>query len=381
MDFGIPRNIYREEHEIFRKSVARFLQEEVLPDYEKWEDEGRTPQAIWCRAGELGLLGTSIPEDYGGMGGDFLFDAIVIEELGRHCVAAPAWDMHAYIIAPFLIKFASDEQKHAWLPKMASGEFISCIGLTEPDGGSDLKELKTSAKIEGDGYVISGAKTFITNGHIANRILLAAKTKPELGAKGISLFWIDLNSDGVSRGKNLKKIGNKAQDTAELFFDGVKVPIECRLGEENHGWHILMDGLVRERLVVAVRSIVMAEAAVTQTISYTKERQAFGQTVFDFQNTQFKLAELAADVETARPFMDRCIELHVKDEISPEVAAKAKLTITELADKVLDTCLQLHGGYGYMWDFPIARAWADARVHRIYAGTNEVMKYIIARDL
>ena len=381
MEFGLPRTIYAEEHEIFRNSVARFLQEEVLPDYEKWEDEGRTPPEIWHRAGELGLLGTSIPEEYDGMGGDFLFDAIVIEELGRFGIAAPAWDMHGYIIAPFLTKFATDEQKQDWLPKMASGDFISCIGLTEPGGGSDLKELKTSAKADGNGYVINGAKTFITNGHIANRILLAVKTAPELGAKGVSLFWVDLNSEGVSRGRNLKKIGNKAQDTAELFFDEVKVPADSRLGEENAGWHILMDGLVRERLVVAVRSIVMAEAAVTQTIAYTKERQSFGQSVFNFQNTQFKLAELAADLETARPFMDRCIELHVTDEISPEVAAKAKLTMTELADKVLDDCLQLHGGYGYMWDFPIARAWADARVHRIYAGTNEVMKYIIARSL
>ena len=381
MQFDIPRTIFAEEHEIFRNSVARFLKEEVLPDYEKWEDEGRTPPEIWRRAGELGLLGTSIPEEFDGMGGDFLFDAIVIEELGRYGVAAPALDMHAYIITPFLMKFATDEQKQDWLPKMSSGEFISCIGLTEPGGGSDLKELKTSAKAKGNGYVINGAKTFITNGHIANRVLLAARTGQDLGAKGISLFWVDLNSDGVTRGQNLKKIGNKAQDTAELFFDDVKVPADCRLGDENDGWRILMDGLVRERLVVAVRSIVMAEAAVAQTVAYTKERQTFGQSVFDFQNTQFKLAELAADVEAARPFMDRCIELHVTDEIMPVMAAKAKLTMTELADKVLDDCLQLHGGYGYMWEFPIARAWADARVHRIYAGTNEVMKYIIARGL
>jgi len=381
MNFGVPRNIYREEHEIFRDSVARFLADEVLPDYESWEDAGRTPPEIWRRAGELGLLGTSIPEEFGGMGGDFLFDAIVIEELGRYSVAAPAWDMHAYIIAPFLMKHGTEEQKADWLPKMASGEFISAIGLTEPGGGSDLKELKTSAKASGNGYLINGSKTFITNGHIANRILLAAKTDPSLGAKGISLFWVDLESDGVSRGRNLKKIGNKAQDTAELFFDDVQVPADCRLGEENEGWAILMEGLVRERLVVAVRSIVMAEAAVDQTVAYTKDRKTFGQTVFDFQNTQFKLAELSAEVEAQRPFIDRCIGMHVTDELSPETAAKAKLVATELADKVLDDCLQLHGGYGYMWEFPIARAWADARVHRIYAGTNEVMKYIIARDL
>ena len=381
MQFGIPRDIYQEEHEIFRASVGRFLTEEVLPDYASWEEAGRTPPEIWRRAGELGLLGTSIPEEYGGMGGDFLFDAIVIEELGRHTVSAPAWDMHAYIIAPFLMKFGTEEQKTDWLPKMASGEFISAIGLTEPGGGSDLKQLKSTAKPSGNGYKINGSKTFITNGHIANRVLLAVKTDPALGAKGISLFWVDLNAEGVTRGRNLKKIGNKAQDTAELFFDDVAVSADCRLGDENDGWRILMDGLVRERLVVAVRSMVMAEAAVDQTIEYTKNRETFGQTVFDFQNTQFKLAQMVAEIEAMRPFIDRCIERHVSDEVSPESAAMAKLTATELADRVLDDCLQLHGGYGYMWEFPIARAWADARVHRIYAGTNEVMKYIIARDL
>ncbi|MDA0239701.1 MAG: acyl-CoA dehydrogenase family protein [Proteobacteria bacterium] len=383
MQFGIPRTIYGDEHEIFRESVARFLKEEVLPQYEAWEDAGRTPREIWKRAGDIGILGTSTPENYGGMGGDFLFDAIVIEELGRYGVAAPAWDMHAYIIAPILQEFCTEDQKQAWLPPMVSGEVISCIGLTEPGGGSDLKEIKTSAKRDGAGdeYVINGAKTFITNGHIADYILLATKTDPSFGAKGLSTFWVDLSLPGISRGKNLKKIGNKAQDTAELFFDDVRVPAANIVGGINEGWKVLMEGLVQERLVVAVRSVVMAEAAVDQTIAYTKERQAFGQTVFDFQNTQFKLAEMAADVEAARPFVDRCIELHTRGELSMDVAAKSKLWTTELADRVLDECLQLHGGYGYMWEFPIARAWADARVHRIYAGTNEVMKYIISRNL
>jgi len=381
MDFEIPRTIFGQEHEIFRDTVARFLKNEVLPHYDAWEDAGRTPPEIWRRAGELGLLGTSIPAAHGGMGGDFLFDAIVIEELGRHGVAAPAWDMHAYIIAPFLVRHATQKQKLHWLPKMASGEHISAIGLTEPGGGSDLRALKTTAERVGADYVINGAKTFITNGHIANRILLAAKTDPTLGAKGVSLFWVDLATDGVTRGRNLKKIGNKAQDTAELFFDGVRAPADARLGGENEGWSILMDGLVRERLVVAVRSIVLAEAAIDQTIEYVKQRRAFGQTVFDFQNTKFKLAEMVSEVEASRPFIDKCIELHVAGEASPELAAKAKLTTTELAHRVLDECLQLHGGYGYMWEFPIARAWADARVHRIYAGTIVVMKHIISRNL
>ena len=381
MHFEIPRTLYTEEHEIFRESIAKFLRDEVLPHYASWEDAGRTPPEIWLRAGEFGILGTSIPEQYGGMGGNFLYDAVVIEELGRYSVAAPAWDLHGYIIAPFLIQYGTEKQKTSWLPYMASGEHIAAIGLTEPGGGSDLKDLKTSAKLDGDGYVINGAKTFISNGHIANRILLATKTDPSLGKKGISLFWIDLNADGVSRGRNLRKIGNKAQDTAELFFDNVRVSTECRLGAENDGWRILMNGLVRERLVVAIRSIVIAEAAIDQTISYTKDRKTFGQTVFDFQNTKFKLAEMVADLEALRPFVDHCIELHLSGDVTPELAAKAKLTTTELADQVLDECLQLHGGYGYMWDVPIARNWADARVHRIYAGTNEVMKHIISRSL
>lgn len=381
MQFGIPRTLYAEEHELFRETVARFLQKEVLPVYEEWEDAGKTPRSIWKRAGEVGLLGTSIPEAYGGFGGDFCFDAIVIEELGRYGVAAPAWDVHAYIIAPILEKFCSESQKQEWLPKMVSGESILAIGLTEPGGGSDLKELRTSAVGDGGEFVVNGSKTFITNGHIADYVLLAAKTAPELGAKVVSLFMLDLTLPGVSRGRNLKKIGNKAQDTAELFFENVRVPASKMVGSLNQGWEILMDGLVQERLVVAVRSAVLAEVAVDQTIEYTKTRRAFGQTVFDFQNTQFKLAEMSADVEAARPFVDRCIELHAKGELSMNVAAKAKLWTTELADRVLDDCLQLHGGYGYMWEFPIARAWADARVHRIYAGTNEVMKYIISKNL
>ncbi len=383
MQFEIPRTIYAEEHEMFRTTVARFLTDEVLPEYDKWEEAGRTPRDIWLRAGEVGLLGTSIAEAYGGAGGDFLFDAIVIEELGRYGVAAPAWDMHAYIIASILSNFCSEEQKTEWLPKMATGDVISAIGLTEPGGGSDLKEIKTTAiaTSNGDEFVINGAKTFITNGHIADYLLLAAKTEPELGAKGLTLFWLDLSLPGISRGRNLKKIGNKAQDTAELFFDDVGVTAANIVGGLNKGWEVLIDGLAQERLVVAVRSIVLAEVAVDQTIEYTKQRKAFGQTVFDFQNTQFQLAAMAADVEAGRPFIDRCIELHAQSGLSPVLAAKAKLWSTELADRVLDECLQLHGGYGYMWEYPIARAWADARVHRIYAGTNEVMKYIIARDL
>ncbi len=381
MNLWIPRRIYGEEHEMFRETVGRFLKEEVLPFYSEWEEAGRTPKKIWQRAGEVGLFGTSTEEEFGGIGGNFLFDAIVLEELGRFGVAAPAFDMHAYIIMPILNKFCNKKQKKDWLPKMVSGDWISAIGLTEPGGGSDMKEMRTTAELDGNDYIINGSKTFITNGHIADYVLLATKTDLSLGARGVSMFWVDMSLPGVTRGKNLKKIGNKAQDTAELFFDDVRVPVGNIVGELNQGWSLLMDGLAQERLVVALRSIAMAEVAVEQTIEYTKQRKTFGKTVFDFQNTQFKLAEMSADVEAGRPFIDRCIELHTEEGVSPELAAKAKLWATELADRVLDECLQLHGGYGYMWEFPIARAWADARVHRIYAGTNEVMKYIIARSL
>jgi len=366
---------------MFRASVQSFLEAEVVPHYADWEEAGYTPRDIWLRAGEMGLLGTGIPEEYGGSGGDFLWDAIVIEELGRYGLAAPAWDMHGHIIAPMIAAHGTEEQKRRILPAMAAGESIFCIGLTEPGGGSDLAALRTRATEAGNGFLVNGSKIFITNGHIADYILLAANRHPDRGAKGVSLFLVPLDSDGVTRGRNLKKIGNKAQDTAELFFDDVRLPGSALLGDSEQGWSQLMHGLARERMVTAVRSMAIAEVALEQTVAYTKDRTAFGQRVFDFQNTQFKLAELATACTAMRPFVDRLIRLLAEDELGAELAAMAKLASTELADRVLDECLQLHGGHGYMWDTPIARAWADARVHRIYAGTNEIMKYIIGRSL
>lgn len=378
---ALPRTLFSPDHEMFRDSVQAFLETEVVPHYADWEEAGRTPREIWRRAGELGLLGTGIPEEYGGSGGDFLWDAIVIEELGRYGLAAPAWDMHGHIIAPIVAAHGTGEQKRRILPAMAAGESIFCIGLTEPDGGSDLAALRTRATPSGNGFLVNGSKTFITNGHIADYILLAANRHPERGAKGVSLFLVPLDSDGIRRGRNLKKIGNKAQDTAELFFDDVRLPGSALLGDSEQGWSQLMHGLARERMVVAVRSMAIAEAALEQTVAYTKDRKAFGQRIFDFQNTQFKLAELATACTALRPFVDRSIQLLARDELSAELAAMAKLASTELADRVLDECLQLHGGHGYMWETPVARAWADARVHRIYAGTNEIMKYIVGRAL
>ncbi|MDE0702188.1 MAG: acyl-CoA dehydrogenase family protein [Rhodospirillaceae bacterium] len=381
MPADLPRTLFSPDHELFRASVRSFLEAEVVPHYADWEEAGYTPRDIWLRAGEMGLLGTGIPEEYGGAGGDFLWDAIVIEELGRYGLAAPAWDMHGHIIAPMIAAHGTEEQKRRILPAMAAGESIFCIGLTEPGGGSDLAALRTRATESGNGFLVNGSKTFITNGHIADFVLLAANRHPDRGAKGVSLFIVPLDSDGITRGRNLKKIGNKAQDTAELFFDDVRLPGSALLGDSEQGWSQLMHGLARERMVVAVRSMAIAEAALEQTVAYTKDRTAFGQRIFDFQNTQFKLAELATACTAMRPFVDQSIDLLARDELSAERAAMAKLALTELADRVLDECLQLHGGHGYMWETPIARAWADARVHRIYAGTNEIMKYIVGRSL
>ena len=381
MRYSIPRMLYDESHETFRRTVRQFLGNEVLPSYAEWEKAGITPRSIWRRAGELGLLGTSIAPEYGGAGAGFKFDAIVMEELGYWGIGAPSWDLHAYIVAPYLSEFATQAQKRRWLPGMASGEVIASIGMTEPDSGSDLKAMRTSARREGDDYVINGAKTFITNGVNGDLIVLAAKTEPALGAKGVSLFLVDTRTTGYRKGRNLGKIGNKGQDTAELFFDDMRVPADARLGPENEGWRMLMHGLVQERLIVAIRSLSMCEAAYDQTLEYVKTRRAFGGLVFDFQTTRFKLAETLTAIEAMRPFLDRCVELHAAGTLTPELAAKAKLAVTELADVVIDDCLQLHGGYGYTTDFPISRLWTDARVHRIYAGTNEVMKHIIAKTL
>jgi len=381
MEHAIPRALYESDHETFRRTVRQFIANEVLPEYAKWEEAGITPRAIWRRAGEIGILGTSIPAEYGGAGGGFLYDAIVMEELGYWGIGAPSWDLHSYIVAPYLVEFGTDAQKRRWLPGMASGEVIASIGMTEPDSGSDLKGMRTGARRDGEHYVINGAKTFITNGINGDLIVLAAKTAPALGAKGVSLFLVDTATPGYRKGRNLHKIGNKGQDTAQLFFDDVRVPAGALLGRENDGWRMLMHGLVQERLIVAIRSLSMCEAAFDQTLEYVRTRRAFGSLILDFQNTRFKLAEIATAIDAMRPFLDQCVALHARGALTPVLAAKAKLGVTEVADRVIDACLQLHGGYGYTTDFPISRLWTDARVHRIYAGTNEVMKHIIGKAL
>jgi acyl-CoA dehydrogenase len=381
MPLWLPREIFESEHELFRDQVRRFIAEEMLPDYAKWEEAGMAPREIWAKAGAAGLLGTSIPTDYGGSEAGFVYDSIVIEELGRAGAAGPSFDLHSFIVAPFLIKFGTDAQKQKWLPGMAGGTIISSVAMTEPDSGSDLQAVRTGAVRKGDRYVVNGSKIFITNGIVGDLCLLVVKTDPALGAKGVSLLLVDAKSKGYEKSRNLKKIGNKAQDTAVLYFDDLEVPVENRLGGENEGWRLLMSGLVQERLIVAVRAVATCEEALAQTIAYTKQRKAFGQRVFDFQNTRFTLADLVTETQIARHFMDRCIKLHAAGQCDMRTAAMAKLSTTELQQKVLDACLQLHGGTGYMWETWIARQWADTRVHRIYAGTNEIMKELIGRTL
>ncbi len=378
---GIPRTLFGPEHELFRDTVRRFLEAEILPYHEDWEEARLVPREAWLKAGETGLLGTSIGEEYGGSGAGFLFDVIVLEELGRSGATGPGWDLHAYIVAPYIEKYGTEAQKRRWLPAMSAGKAIAAIAMTEPGTGSDLKAIRTTAIRDGDDYVINGSKTFITNGINADLVLLVTKTDASLGARGISLFLVDTKTAGFRHGRNLKKIGLKAQDTAEMFFDDVRVPATDMLGEANDGWRHLMDELVQERLVVAVRAMATAEVALEQTVAYTKDREAFGHKVFEFQNTRFTLAQLATDIQVGRVFTDRCIALHAEGRCDAATAAMAKLWVTELEGRVLDACLQLHGGYGFMWEFPIARAWADSRVHRIYAGTNEIMKEIVARTL
>ena len=377
----LPRDLFDADHELFRDQVRRFIESEMLPDYAKWEEAGIAPREIWAKAGEAGLLGTSIPAEHGGSEAGFVYDSIVIEELGRAGTAGPSFDLHSYIVAPFLIKFGTDAQKKQWLPGMAAGTTIASVAMTEPDSGSDLQAVRTTAVRKGDKYVVNGSKIFITNGIVGDLCLLVTKTDSARGAKGVTLLLVDTKSKGYGKSRNLKKIGNKAQDTAVLYFDDLEVPVENCLGGENEGWRLLMSGLVQERLIVAVRAVATCEAALEQTIAFTKQRKAFGQRVFDFQNSRFTLADLVTEVQIARTFMDRCIKLHAAGECDMRTAAMAKLSTTETQHKVLDACLQLHGGAGYMWESWIARQWADARVHRIYAGTNEIMKELIGRTL
>ena len=379
----IERRIFSEEHEIFRSSVRRFVEQEMVPHHRDWERAGIVPRELWRKAGKQGLLCANVPEVYGGLGAEWLYNVVVIEELARAGVSGPGsgFMVHSEMVASYLLSFASEDTKQRYLPKMVSGEMIGAIAMTEPDAGSDLKSLRTTARREGDEYVINGQKIYISNGYNADLIIVAAKTDPAVGAKGVSLIVIDTAQEGFKRGRLLEKIGLQAQDTAELFFEDVRAPVSNRLGEEGAGFGILMGKLAQERLVQAIRSVSAIEAIIEWTVAYTRERKAFGQTLADFQNTQFKLAELSAEAGALRTFVDRSIEAYFDGTLSGVDAAKVKLVAANLHCRVADECLQFFGGYGYVFEFPIARAYVDARVAKIAGGAVEVMKQIIGRDL
>ncbi len=378
---SIPRTLFTSEHDMFRDAVRRFVDREVAPYHEQWEKDGVVSRELWQKAGAAGFLCPTIPTEYGGPGGDFLHSTIIIEELARRVLSGPGFRLHSDIAGPYILRYGSEEQKQRWLPAMSSGETIAALAMTEPGAGSDLQAMRTYARREGDELVINGSKTFITNGQLADLVILACKTDPREGAKGVSLVLVETDRPGFRRGRNLPKIGNKAQDTSEMFFDEVRVPASHLMGEEGRGFRYLMQELPQERLLVALTAMTIAEAAYDWTLDYVRERKAFGQTLADFQHTRFKLAEIKTELQVGRVYVDRCIALHMERKLDVESAAMCKLWVTELEGRVLDQCLQMFGGYGYMWEYPIARAYADARVHRIYAGSSEIMKELIARTL
>jgi acyl-CoA dehydrogenase len=375
------RTLFTEEHTLFRDAARRFMETEVQPHREGWEEQGYVDREVWLKAGAAGFLCPSMPEQYGGAGADKRYSTVLIEEQYRIGDSGLGFSLHSEIVAPYLLHYGNEHIKQTYLPKMASGEMIGAIAMTEPAAGSDLQGIKTTAVKQGAHWVLNGSKTFITNGWHADLVIVVAKTDASKGYKGISLFVVDTSMPGFSKGKRLKKIGMKAQDTAELFFDNVKVPASNLLGDEGSGFVYLMQELPWERMQIALGAVAAAEAALAWTVAYCHERKAFGKEVMDFQHTRFTLAELKTEIQIARVFVDRCMELLLQEKLDAVDASMAKYWTTDLQCKVIDACLQLHGGYGYMWEYPIARAYADARVQRIYGGTNEIMKEIISRTL
>ncbi len=381
----IERTLYSPDHEAFRDSFRRFMDKEIAPFHADWEDQGYVDRAVWNKAGENGFLCMSMPEAYGGSGADRLYSVIQMEELGRAGFSGIGYSLHNEIVAPYIERYGTEGQKAKFLPAMASGAMIGAIAMSEPAAGSDLQGIKTTALKQADGsYILNGSKTFITNGWHADMVIVVAKTNPAAGAKGTSLLLIERGMPGFSVGKRLKKMGMKAQDTSELFFDQVHVPAENLLGGdalENKGFICLMEQLPWERLQIAISAVAAAQAAIDWTVDYVKERKVFGQTVGSFQNTRFTLAELQTQVQIAAVFVDKCTELLLQDKLDTATASMAKYWSSDLQCKVMDECVQLFGGYGYMWEYPITRAYADARVQRIYGGTNEIMKEVITRAM
>jgi alkylation response protein AidB-like acyl-CoA dehydrogenase len=381
----IERTLFSAEHEAFRDSFRRFVDKEIAPHHEAWEEQGYVDRTVWDKAGENGFLCATLPEQYGGSGADKLYSVIQMEEIARGGYTGIGYGLHSEIVAPYILHYGTEEQKQRWLPKLASGEMVGAIAMSEPAAGSDLQGIKSTAIRQDDGsYVLNGSKTFITNGWHADLVIVVAKTDPAAGAKGTSLLLVERGMKGFEKGKRLKKLGLKAQDTSELFFDHVRVPAENLLGGaafENKGFICLMEQLPWERLQIAVTAVAAAQAAIDWTVQYTKERKVFGQPIAAYQNTRYTLAELQTEVQIARVFVDKCLELVCANQLDTATASMAKYWTTDLQCKVMDECLQLHGGYGYMWEYPITRAYADARVQRIYGGTNEIMKEVISRAM
>jgi len=375
------RTLFSHEHELFRTTVRKFIEREIAPHHAQWEEDGVVPRDLWLKAGEAGMLCCTIPEEYGGLGLDYLFDVIVFEEMARSGFTGPGFLIHCDLVSTYIKSFGTEEQKQYWLPKMVSGEAIGSLGMTEPHAGSDLKNIRTRAVRDGDDYVINGQKVFISNGQLCDVLVLATKTDSDSGSKGITLFLVDTKLPGFQRGKNLTKLGMKAQDTSELFFQDLRVPASAMLGREGEGFKLMMTKLAQERLAQAIRSATVSEHLVSMTVDYTGSRKAFGTTIGAMQNTQFKLAEMHAEAVIGRVFTDHCIAKFMAGELDEVDAAIAKMWLSNLHCKIADECLQLFGGWGYMWEYPISRAFADARIVKIAGGSIEVMKLIIGRSL
>jgi alkylation response protein AidB-like acyl-CoA dehydrogenase len=381
----IERSLFSPEHESFRDAFRRFMDKEIAPFHAQWEEQGYVDRAVWRKAGDNGFLCMTMPEAYGGSGADKLYSVVQMEELARGGFSGIGYGLHSEIVAPYILHYGTEAQKQKYLPKLASGEMVGAIAMSEPAAGSDLQGIKTTALRQPDGtYLLNGSKTFITNGWHADLVIVVAKTKPAAGAKGTSLLLVERGMPGFDVGKRLKKLGLKAQDTSELFFNDVNIPAENLLGgeaHENKGFICLMEQLPWERLQIAITAVASAQAAIDWTLAYVKERKVFGQPVASYQNTRYTLAELQTEVQVARVFVDKCVELVAQDKLDTATASMAKYWCSDLQCKVMDECVQLFGGYGYMWEYPITRAYADARVQRIYGGTNEIMKEVISRSM
>jgi len=375
------RDLYDSDHDMYRESARKFFDTEVIPFHNAWEEQGHVPRELWQAAGKNGLLCVTMPEKYGGPGTDVLYSSVVWEEQGYSLCTGPGFALHSEIVAPYILNYGTEEQKHKYLPKMASGDFIGAIAMSEPGAGSDLQGVRTNAVKDGDGYILNGSKTFITNGYHSDVVIVVAKTAPEKGAHGISLFLVDAGTPGFSKGRKLKKMGLRAQDTSELFFEDVRLPASALLGQENKGFYYLMNELPQERLLIAVMGLSAAESVFEHTRKYAKERKAFGKPLEAMQTMRHKLAEIKTELAVGRSFVDQCVKLHHEKRLDSATASMCKYWITDLQTKSIDRCLQVFGGWGYMWEYPVCRAFVDARVQPIYGGTNEIMKELIARGI